>query len=98
MIWAAHFHTRLIALALAAFFAGGTGGAWAEYPDRPIRLIVPFPAGGTVDLTARLVAARLAADLTASFVIENRGGAGVVLPARATADATPGGNPPLLAS
>src|SRR6266567_3180435 len=101
MIWAAHFHTRLIALALAVFLAGGAGGAWAEYPDRPIRLIVPFPAGGTVDLTARLVAAHMAADLKASFVIENRAGAGGVIATDATdatAKAAPDGYTLLLTS
>ena len=59
----AGFHTRLIALAFSAWLGGGVGNAWAEYPDRPIRLIVPFPAGGTVDLVARLVTARMADDL-----------------------------------
>ena len=59
------FHTRLIAAALAALLAGWAGTAWAEYPDRPIRVIVPFPAGGTVDLVARLVTARMADDLKA---------------------------------
>jgi tripartite-type tricarboxylate transporter receptor subunit TctC len=81
----------LIALSLAAWLAGGTSGAWAEYPDRPIRLIVPFPAGGTVDLVARLVTARMAEELKVPFVIENRGGAGGVIATDATAKAAPDG-------
>src|SRR5882724_4460398 len=92
------FHTRLIALSLATFLAGGTGGAWAEYPERPIRLIVPFPAGGAVDLVARLVTARMADDLKVSFVIENRGGAGGVIATDATAKAAPDGYTLLLTS
>ena len=67
------------------------GGASAEYPEKPIRLIVPFPAGGTVDLVARLVTARMADDLKTSFVIENRGGAGGVIATDATAKAAPDG-------
>jgi tripartite-type tricarboxylate transporter receptor subunit TctC len=80
----------LIALALTASLLGGTL-ARAEYPERPIRLIVPFPAGGTVDLVARLVTARIADDLRTSFVIENRGGAGGVIATEATAKAAPDG-------
>ena len=90
-------HTRLIAhlfaaslLAASLALAGG-GSAWAEYPERPIRVIVPFPAGGTVDLVARLVTARMADDLKTSFVIENRGGAGGVIATDATAKAAPDG-------
>ena len=85
----ARFHTRLVAAAFVALAAGGS--ARAEYPERPIRLIVPFPAGGTVDLVARLVTARMADDLKTSFVIENRGGAGGVIATEATAKAAPDG-------
>jgi tripartite-type tricarboxylate transporter receptor subunit TctC len=84
-------HTRLIAFGLLAALLGGPSRAWAEYPERPIRLIVPFPAGGTVDLTARLVTAKMADDLKTSFVIENRGGAGGVIATEATAKAAPDG-------
>ena len=86
----ARCHTRLIAAALAGCLAG-VGGAWADYPERPIRLIVPFPAGGTVDLVARLVTASMAHDLKQPFVIENRGGAGGVIATDATAKAAPDG-------
>src|SRR5262249_23459290 len=94
----ARFHTRLIIMALAAVVAGGTGRAWAEYPERPIRLIVPFPAGGTVDLVARLVTARMAEDLKQPFVIENRSGAGGVTATDAPAKAAPDGYTLLLTS
>jgi tripartite-type tricarboxylate transporter receptor subunit TctC len=67
------------------------GGSAAQYPERPIRLILPFPAGGAVDHVARLVTARMAEDLGRPFVIENKAGAGGVIAADATAKAAPDG-------
>jgi len=89
----------LFAFALGACLVlAAVRAASAEYPERPIRLLVPFPAGGTVDLVARLVTARMADDLGKSFVIENRGGAGGVLATDATAKAAPDGYTLLLTS
>lgn len=48
----------------------------AAYPDKPIRLIVPFPAGGSTDTVARIIAKGLQDAMSASFVVENRAGAG----------------------
>jgi len=79
------------AILAAVCLAGAVAHARAEYPERPIRLIVPFPAGGTVDLVARLVTARMSEELRQPFVIENRGGAGGVIAADAVAKATPDG-------
>ena len=92
------FHTRLITVALAALLSPWAGGARADFPEKPIRLIVPFPAGGTVDLVARLVTARMADDLRQPFVIENRGGAGGVIATDAAAKAAPDGYTLLLTS
>mgnify|MGYP003603558646 FL=1 len=50
--------------------------AQASWPDRPVRVIVPFPASGATDLVARVVAQRVAADLGQQMVIENKPGAG----------------------
>ncbi len=80
----------LILAALGLVVASG-GTSFAQYPDRPIRLILPFPAGGTVDLVARLVTAKMSEDLGRSFIIDNRSGAGGVLAADATAKAAPDG-------
>jgi tripartite-type tricarboxylate transporter receptor subunit TctC len=85
----ARCHTRLIAAVLVCL--AGMGSAWADYPERPIRLIVPFPAGGTVDLVARLVTASMTLDLRQPFVIENRGGAGGVIATDTTAKAAADG-------
>lgn len=56
-----------------------TAVAGADYPTKPIRLVVPFPAGGPVDITARTLAPRLTEALGQRLVIDNRGGAGGIL-------------------
>jgi tripartite-type tricarboxylate transporter receptor subunit TctC len=81
---------RPITIALAFVLAlPGTG--LAQWPDKPIRLYVPFPAGGAVDIVARLLADKLTADLGKPVVIENKAGAGGILATDATAKAAPDG-------
>ena len=65
--------------------------AWAAYPDRPIRMIVPFGAGGNADVVARLVAQGMSDRLGQPIVVENRAGAGGSVGAEAVARATPDG-------
>ncbi|HVR58466.1 MAG TPA: tripartite tricarboxylate transporter substrate binding protein [Pseudolabrys sp.] len=48
----------------------------SAFPDRPVRLVVPFVAGGTVDTTARILAQKLTEQMGQQFIVENRGGAG----------------------
>ena len=62
-----------------------------SYPDHPIRIIVPTPAGGPVDVMARLVAAALPAKLGQNVVIENKPGAGNIIGSKIAADAPPDG-------
>ena len=72
--------------------------ALAEYPDRPISLVVGYPAGGSVDLTARLFGEELSKHLGQSVVIENVGGAGGTIGAQRVARAEPDGYTLLLGS
>jgi tripartite-type tricarboxylate transporter receptor subunit TctC len=77
-------------LLLAVIFAAGTVHA-QSYPSRPVRVIVPFPPGGTTDIVARLVAERLGSTLGQPAVIENRAGAGGAIGATEIARAAPDG-------
>ncbi|HKA43494.1 MAG TPA: tripartite tricarboxylate transporter substrate binding protein [Burkholderiales bacterium] len=83
---------RLAGFCIAATAAAlAPAAAWPQaWPSKPIRWIVPFPAGGGVDLTARTLAARIGPRLNQQFVLENRGGAngsiGAELAAKAPAD------------
>jgi len=67
-------------VALSLFLALQAGAALAQgYPTKPVRLMVPFPPGGSTDIVARIVAHKLSAQLGQQMVIENRGGAGGTL-------------------
>src|SRR5262249_27546509 len=68
------------------------------YPSRPVRLIAPFPPGGSVDLTARLIGQWLTDRLGQQFVIENRSGAGGNVGTETVAKAPPDGYTILLCS
>jgi tripartite-type tricarboxylate transporter receptor subunit TctC len=62
-----------------------------SFPDRPVRIIVPTPAGGPVDVMARLLAAALPASLGQNVIVENKPGAGNTLGSRLAAEAAPDG-------
>jgi len=69
-----------------------------NYPSRPIRLIVPFPPGGNIDITARAIAPGLTEMLGQSIVVDNRGGAGGVIGTDLVAKSNPDGYTLVLAS
>ena len=77
----------ILALLCAQVFSA----AAQDYPTRPVTLIVPYPAGGGVDVMGRLVGAKLSIALGQQVVIENRGGAGGMIGTRDAARATPDG-------
>ena len=83
----------LQALAAAALLAVGTGTALAQnsYPDKPITMIVPFSAGGTTDILARIVGQALNTELGQSVIIDNRPGAGGNIGGQAAARAAADG-------
>jgi tripartite-type tricarboxylate transporter receptor subunit TctC len=79
----------LLLLAAALPFAQSAFGQ--TYPNRPVRFIVPFPAGGVADVTARLIGQRLGEALGQTIVVENRTGASGTLGVDAVTRATPDG-------
>jgi tripartite-type tricarboxylate transporter receptor subunit TctC len=82
----------VLASALAAVTALGAGGAWAQaYPNKPVRLVVPFAPGGTTDIVARVVAERITGPLGQPLIVENKAGGGGSVGATETARSTPDG-------
>lgn len=66
---------QFLRAAAAALLAGATLGAWAQaYPARPVKLIIPFPPGGTLDTVGRLLAQKLGEQTGQAFIVENRAG------------------------
>jgi tripartite-type tricarboxylate transporter receptor subunit TctC len=88
---------RRSALALPAL-ALLTRPAWAAFPDKPVRIIVPFAAGTSSDFQARMIGERMAPLLRQPVIVENRAGAGGIVGADAVAKAPPDGYTLLLGS
>lgn len=82
---------RLMGAAAASMAAPKLAGAQDAWPQRPVTMVVPFSAGGSADLIARLVAQPLQDKFGAGFIIENRGGAGGSIGASYVAKSAPDG-------
>ena len=80
--------TGLVALAAAS----STAVMAQAYPSKPIKLIVPFPAGGTTDIVARILAQRLSETMGQAVIVENKAGAGGAIGADLVAKAAPDGH------
>jgi Tripartite tricarboxylate transporter family receptor len=85
--------TKIVLFALAAMLptAFSADAAWAIYPDRIVRIVVPLAPGGGTDLIARTLAQEMAKELGASVIIENRPGAGTIIGTQAVASSQPDG-------
>ena len=83
----------LAAVAVFCALPAGTGLSQAQtkYPERPVRIIVPYGAGGVADVTTRLVAQKVSEAMGQTFVIENRPGAGGIVGAKALLASPPDG-------
>ena len=87
--------------ALCGWIAGHAAGpAWAQgsRPGRTIRIVVPYPPGGTTDLLGRMIAEQLTTAFSATVIVENKPGAGTTLAAELVAKAEPDGNTLLMAT
>ena len=81
----------LVSLGLLVPLPGQTQSAPSSFPDRPIRIIVPFAPGGATDIVARAMARELASGMNQSVIIDNRGGAGGAVGHEIAVRATPDG-------
>jgi tripartite-type tricarboxylate transporter receptor subunit TctC len=78
-------------LALLLTTGTGTALAQANFPEKPVRIVVPFPPGGGTDIVVRALAAGMATELNQSFIIENKAGAGTVIGTDFVAKSPPDG-------
>ncbi|MEA3155375.1 MAG: putative tricarboxylic transport rane protein [Betaproteobacteria bacterium] len=89
---------RFAGALLATFFSVCVFAASAEYPSKPIRLLVPYAAGGSTDTVARIVGQQLGERLGQQVVIDNRTGAGTLIGTEIAAQAVPDGYTLLMAT
>ena len=81
----------VVCVAVCAALLPAPGRAQTEFPSRPIKLVVPFPAGGGIDTTARVMAQALGGVLGQQILVQNQGGAGGAIATDAVVKAEPDG-------
>lgn len=90
--------SRLLKTAVLLLALSSIPAVADDYPNRPVRMIIPFPAGGSNDVVGRLVANQLSAKLGQQVYVDNRGGAGGVIGTEVAANAAPDGYTLLIVS
>src|SRR5262245_15222708 len=83
--------SALIATIVSACVLSAADGCAADWPTKPVRVVVPFAAGGAADVVSRLVADSLSASFGQPFVVENRAGGGGIVAAQFVARSDPDG-------
>ena len=91
-------NTSFKAVIASLVFAASASAPAADYPTRPIRVVVPYSAGGSTDTVARVVATRLSERLGQQVIVDNRTGAGTIIGTEIAARATPDGYTLLMAT
>jgi tripartite-type tricarboxylate transporter receptor subunit TctC len=89
---------RTVTAMVTAGLCAGVAAVAADYPVRPIRLVVPYAAGGSTDTVARIVGAQLGERLRQQVVVDNRTGAGTIIGTEIVAQAVPDGYTLLMAT
>ncbi|MEY3637739.1 MAG: hypothetical protein RIR68_872 [Pseudomonadota bacterium] len=89
------FKSSLKHISMGVMLAWGITGAWAQsaanYPDKPVKVIIPFPPGGTLDKIGRMLALKVGEQLGQNFVVENRPGGNGIIGADVVAKSNPDG-------
>jgi tripartite-type tricarboxylate transporter receptor subunit TctC len=85
------FVAAILAAVLAGLGVGVTSAPAQDYPSRPVTVVVPYPAGGPTDETARIVANSMSAQLKGSFIVEDISGGNTIVASEKVAHATPDG-------
>jgi len=90
-----YFPSPLQQISIGLILALGATGVWAQsaanYPDKPVKVIIPFPPGGTLDKIGRMLALKVGEQLGQNFVVENRPGGNGIIGADVVAKSNPDG-------